>query len=398
MGQEPYSSDEERGRRDREREQGGLSSRRQIYALVGLFMVSVLVIGVVLAILSTGVGQGGGGTWWQKVSINHTPVTKSPLGSDIAITAHVIGFPKNVTLNYQIVPNNATTWSIRSIAPKTVFMLLLSAGGDQYSYTIQGTEVLGDITYYIAAADAYGNTAVSQQYKILVDDFAVQSSAKEMTVYVSTPATTTVYVTSFNAFNSPVSLRAITLGLTALPGGLAADFNPPVVTPPAGGTATSTLTIRSTSNQFVPSGIYYMEVQGLTGTSRGSFMRNGTVATLKVPDFDFTVSPSSQTVYRQVVNQIVEQITPFNLTITVQEGFESDLAFSSLGLPATGVGTRWVVAGADFHTTGTTVVTLQIVTDSSAQLGSYTLTIYVTGGGLQKFKQVSFVVLSSPQG
>jgi hypothetical protein len=398
MGQEPYSSDEERVRREREREQGGLSSRRQIYALVGLFMVSVLVIGVVLAILSTGVGQGGGGTWWQKVSITHTPVTKSSLGSDIEISAHVLGFPKNVTLNYQVVPNNATSSTIRNVAPKTVFMLLLSAGGDQYSYTIQGTEVLGDVTYYIAAADAYGNTAVSQQYKILVDDFAVQSSAKEMTVYVSTPATTTVYVTSFNGFNSAVSLRAITLGLTALPGGLAADFNPPVVTPPAGGTATSTLTIRSTSTQFVPSGIYYMEVQGLAGTPRGSFMRNGTVATLKVPDFDFTVSPSGQTVTRQVINQIVEKITPFDLTITVQQGFESDLAFRAIGLPATGITTRWVIADANFHTTGTTIVTLQIVTTSAAQIGSYTLTIYVTGGGLEKFKQVSFVVLEATQG
>jgi len=33
-----------------------VASRRQVFALVGLFMVSVLVIAVILAILSAGIG------------------------------------------------------------------------------------------------------------------------------------------------------------------------------------------------------------------------------------------------------------------------------------------------------------------------------------------------------
>ena len=388
MSREPPSPEEVRAE--------AATSRRQIYALVGLFMVSVLVIGVVLAILSTGVGQGGG-SWWQKIAITHTPVTTGSLGQDIDITATVTGFPKNVTLSYLVLPNNATYATFHTIAPKTVYMLLISTGGYQYSYTIQGTEVLGNIAYHIAASDTYGNMAVTEQINIQIDDFVVETVAKEMTVYVSTPATTTVTVRSINGFSSAVSLRAITLGLTALPGGLAADFNPASVTPPKGGTATSQLTIRSTSTQFVPSGIYYMKVEGLAGTQRGTIVRNGTISTLKVPDFDFTVSPSSQSVTRQVVSQVFEKITPFNLTITIQQGFESDLAFRAIGLPATGVGYRWVIAGANFHTTGTTTVTLQITTTPSATVGSYTLTIYVTGGGLEKWKQVSFVVMEATQ-
>ena len=89
-GQDPYYEPPRRNQGEKE------SSRRQIYALVGLFMVSVLVIGVVLAILSTGIG---GETFFQTVKIfEHTPVTKGTIGEDIEITARISGFPENVTL------------------------------------------------------------------------------------------------------------------------------------------------------------------------------------------------------------------------------------------------------------------------------------------------------------
>ena len=388
MSQEPPSPEEARAE--------AATSRRQIYALVGLFMVSVLVIGVVLAILSAGVA-GGGGSWWQRVAITHTPVTKATLGQDIEITARVTGWPKNVTLTYTVVPNNSTTYTFRNIQPKIVFMLLLSAGGDQYSYTIQGIEVLGDMSYNIAAVDSYGNAAVTQTVKIAVDDFAVSTTAKEMSVYVATSAKTTVTVTSFNSFTSPVTLRAVALGLDTLPGGLAAEFNPATVTPPKGGAATSELTIRSTSKDFVPAGRYYFKVEGITGTPRGSIVRNSSVAILKVPDFDFDVTPSSQSVTRQVIGELVERITPFNITLNIKEPFESDFKFRVIGLPVTGVYYRWVVGNATFTAAGRTVVTLQIITRSVAQLGTYTLTIYVTGGGLEKFKQVTFNIYEISQ-
>ncbi|MBS7622505.1 hypothetical protein KEJ39_02360 [Candidatus Bathyarchaeota archaeon] len=372
------------------------ASRRQIYALVGLFMVSVLVIGVVLAILSAGVA-GGGGSWWSRVTVTHTPITKAMLGQDIEVTARVTGWPKNVTLTYTVVPNNSTTYTFRNIQPKIVFMLLLSAGGDQYAYTIQGTEVLGDISYHIAAVDAYGNAAATPTMKIAVDDFAVSMTAKEMSVYVAKSAKTTVTVTSFNSFSSPVALRAVALGLETLPGGLAAEFNPATVTPPKGGSVTSELTIRSTSTEFVPAGRYYVKVEGIVGTPRGSIIRNSSIAILKVPDFSFEVTPSSQSVTRQVIGELVERITPFNITLNIEEPFEAPFSFRVIGLPVTGVYHRWVVANATFTTAGRTVVTLQIITRSVAQLGTYTLTIYVTGGGLEKFKQVTFNIYEVSQ-
>ncbi|MEM4250573.1 MAG: hypothetical protein QW828_01875, partial [Candidatus Bathyarchaeia archaeon] len=203
--------------------------------------------------------------------------------------------------------------------------------------------------------------------------------------------------TSFNSFSSPVTLRAVALGLETLPGGLAAEFNPATVTPPKGGSVTSERTIRSTSRDFVPAGRYYMKVEGITGTPRGSIVRNSSIAILKVPDFNFDVTPSSQSVTRQVIGELVERITPFNITLNIEEPFEAPFNFRVIGLPVTGVYHRWVVANATFTTSGRTVVTLQIVTRSVAQLGTYTLTIYVTGGGLEKFKQVTFNIYETTQ-
>jgi hypothetical protein len=372
-----------------------VASRRQVFALVGLFMVSVLVIAVILAILSAGIGGSGG--WWQRLTMSHEPVTKASLGQDITLTVRVTGWPKNVTLYYTVLPGNITLGSYQRIEWKKAYMLLIATGGDQYSYTIPGSEVQGSVYYYIAAADAYGNSAAEPIRKIAVGDFAVDIASKEMTVYVKQSAKTTVTVRSFNGFSSPVTLRVIVGGSDTLPGGLAAEFNPVSVSPPPDGIATSELTIRSTSDQFIPAGRYLISVEGRVSTPKGTMVRNSSVAILKVPDFDFTVEPTSQTVSRMIVGQIVEQVTPFNIILNIREGFESDLNFRVSGLPTMGVYYRWVIEGGRFNTTGTTTVTLQIVTQSVAPTGSYTLTIYVSGGGLEKFKQVSFIIVESTQ-
>lgn len=395
MSNEDRSYADERRETAESRAREAAGSRRQVYALVGLFMVSVLVIGIVLAILSAGVG--GQGSWWQKVSMTHTPLQKGSIGQDIEITARVLGLPKNVTLSYMVIPNNASFNTYRYIKPNNVYMLLTAAGGDQYSYTITGTEVLGDITYSISASDSYGNSAVTQTYKIAVDDFNVEWPAKELTVYVTQTATVPVTIRSYNNFVSAVSLRAVALGMNALPGGLAAEFSPATVTPSPGGAVTSQLVIRSTSTTFIPSGLYNVKVEAWSSTQRGTVTRNSSIAVLKVPDFDFTVNPTSQSVVRQVINQITERVTPFNITVNIQQGFESNLQFRVAGLPGQGVYYRWVIGNANWHSTGNTLVNLEIVTQSTATVGSYTLTIYVTGGGFEKFKQVSFIVMESTQ-
>jgi hypothetical protein len=390
-GQDPYYEPPRRSEREKE------GSRRQIYALVGLFMVSVLVIGVVLAILSTGIG---GETFFQTVKIfEHNPVTKGTLGEDIEITARISGFPENVTLSYQVIPNNATSETFREIKPTNKFMLLITAGGDTYSYTINGEEILGDITYFISAADSVGNSESTQIYQIEVDDFLVEGMPKLMRVYVNRESKATINVRSLNGFDKAVQLRVVSQGLETLPGGIVGQFNPASVTPSPGGTATSELTIRATSDQFIPSGVYHVWVEGFVGTQRGTLSRNSSVARLEIPDFDFTVSPTHQRVERVFLGQVtIEQITPYTISVTMDEGFDADLDFRVVGLPSLGVTHRWVFPDELINERpGVQKVELQVITTPSAELGFYTLTIYVTGGGREEFEQVNFDIITQSQ-
>lgn len=394
-GQDPYYEPPRRDERRDEKDKEG--SRRQIYALVGLFMVSVLVIGVVLAILSTGIG---GETFFQTVKIfEHNPVTKGALGEDIDITARVSGFPENVTLSYQVIPNNATASSFREIKPVNKFMLLITSGGDTYSYTIDGEEILGDVTYFIAAADSVGNSESTAIFEIEVDDFLVEGMPKLMRVYVNRDSKATVTVRSLNGFDKAVRLRVVSQGLETLPGGLIGEFNPATVTPSKGGTATSELTIRATSDEFIPSGVYHIWVEGFVGTQRGTLSRNSSVARLEIPDFDFTMSPTHQRVERVFLGQVtLEQITPYTITVTMDEGFDADLDFRLVGLPTLGVSHRWVFPeGIINERPGVQKVELQVITTPSAELGFYTLTVYVTGGGREEFEQVNFDIITQSQ-
>ncbi|WP_455369735.1 hypothetical protein [[Eubacterium] cellulosolvens] len=390
-GQDPYYEPQRRDEGDKE------SSRRQIYALVGLFMVSVLVIGVVLAILSTGIG---GETFFQTVKIfEHNPITRGALGEDIEITARISGFPENVTLSYQVIPNNSTAESFREIKPVNKFMLLVTSGGDTYSYTIKGEEILGDITYFISAADSVGNSESTQIYQIEVDDFLVEGMPKLMKVYTNKEAKATITVRSINQFTKAVRLRVISQGLDTLPGGIVGEFNPATVTPSEGGTATSELTLRASSDKFIPSGVYSIWVEGYVGTQRGTLSRNSSVARLEVPDFDFTITPTHQRVQRVFLGQVtLEQITPYKIAVTMDEGFDADLDFRVVGLPSLGVTHRWVFPEETItERPGVQMVELQVITTPSAELGFYTLTVYVTGGGREEFEQVNFDIITQSQ-
>ena len=69
-------------------------------------------------------------------------------------------------------------------------------------------------------------------------DFTVAASPSSLTIAQGATGTSTVTVTSVNSFSSAVSLSC-----TGLPAGVTCGFSPASVTPPANGSATSTLTV-----------------------------------------------------------------------------------------------------------------------------------------------------------
>jgi subtilase family serine protease len=94
-------------------------------------------------------------------------------------------------------------------------------------------------------------------------NFTVGASPASVTVIQGSNATSTITVTSQNAFNS-----AVTLSASGLPSGVTAAFSPSTVTPPANGSATSALTFTASSTAAI--GTVNVTVTGASGSLSNS--------------------------------------------------------------------------------------------------------------------------------
>src|SRR3982075_1431433 len=89
-------------------------------------------------------------------------------------------------------------------------------------------------------------------------DFTIGASPSSLTIAQGTSGTSTITVTSLNSFNS-----ATTLSASGLPSGVTAACSPNPVTPPANGSATSTLTL--TASGTATTGNATVTVTGTSG-------------------------------------------------------------------------------------------------------------------------------------
>jgi hypothetical protein len=90
-------------------------------------------------------------------------------------------------------------------------------------------------------------------------DFAIAASPGSLSIVQGTSGTSTVTVTSANGFTSTVSLSC-----TGLPAGVTCGFGPASVTPPANGSAASTLTVSVSGS--TAAGSYPLQVTGTSGS------------------------------------------------------------------------------------------------------------------------------------
>jgi hypothetical protein len=103
------------------------------------------------------------------------------------------------------------------------------------------------------------------------------------------------------------------------------------------------------------------------------------------PDFSGSVLPST-------VNASLNNTSNVTVTLTPLSGFSSDVTFSVMGLPTgvTGVFTPSTVTG------GNGSSTLAISVGPSVVLGTYTITITATGGGVTHSSSIPLLINSSP--
>ncbi|HEX4955741.1 MAG TPA: endopeptidase [Thermoanaerobaculia bacterium] len=102
-------------------------------------------------------------------------------------------------------------------------------------------------------------------------DFTISTAPASLTISQGSSGTSTTTVTSVNGFSS-----AVTLSCTGAPAGVSCGFSTNPVTPPGGGSATSTLTV--TVGASTAFGTYNMTVQGVSGS-----LNHSTPLTLTVP-------------------------------------------------------------------------------------------------------------------
>src|SRR5712671_5376954 len=122
--------------------------------------------------------------------------------------------------------------------------------------------------------------------------FSVSASPSAVTVQRGSTANSTITVASQNGFNS-----ATTLSASGLPSGVTAAFSPNPVTPPANGSATSTLTF--TASASAPTGTSSVTVTGTSGSLTASTTISLTVGTVgpQTAVFDSTLkAPKCATV------------------------------------------------------------------------------------------------------
>jgi len=214
---------------------------------------------------------------------------------------------------------------------------------------------------YYAVLEIYGNKFVHGPQI----DFLVQVTPSTLSIAQNNVAAYSVSVISLGSFSSPVSLQVSGFPTPSTP-----NLSPASVTPPPGGTATSTLSIATTYS--TPPGTYNVTV---TGTSTlPSITRSQTVqlnVTLARPDFVLNASPTLL---------IINQSTCGNISVSVRGigAFNAPVNLTVSGLPQQ-VTYQIVPNPVTPSIGGTVFTTLTICADSNAVPGNYTITL--TGSG-----------------
>lgn len=354
-------------------------TKRQAYALASsLILIGLLVVG---ALIWSAGGFGQAAQFGQRLpSIKHEPVKSAVVGKDVTVKAEVtggVGGLANVTIHYEWSRFVMAEGEVASVQMpwKTALMLLVAAGGNEYAYTIPSGEVLGDIDYFIAATDKAGNEVSTPIYTIKVADFTIAPSTESVTVYMGGTETVKIVVSSIGGFSSNVKLSA-----DKPPYGILVSITPATVKPPPGGSASATLQVKAQPAPGTFRGTFDLEVYGESEEAKHS-----TVVTVTVPNLEFSIAPSSQTISKGGTAKYTIELKPsFN--------FEETVKFSVSGLPGAEASWKLTLPGNEVKVAGPMKLDLEVATTTKVQAGTYTLTVKAEGGGLELQETVTLTI------
>jgi subtilase family serine protease len=253
-------------------------------------------------------------------------ITQGSSGTSTITVHDVNGFSGSVTLAASGLPSGVTAaFGTNPTTGTSVLTLTASATATTGTSTVTITGTSGSLTATTTLALTVNSTATPA--------FSVSASPTSVTVTQGASGTSTITVTSTGGFNS-----ATTLSASGLPSGVTAAFSTNPVTPPANGSATSTLTLTASASATV--GTATVTITGTSGSTSHSATITLTVnASSGTKNFTLTLVPNSFTIDENGSKSTTLTVTSVNgfhsaVTLSVNE-FPTDVSATASSNPVT---------------------------------------------------------------
>ncbi|MFI5303710.1 MAG: beta strand repeat-containing protein, partial [Nitrospiria bacterium] len=290
-----------------------------------------------------------------------TAVGNGTTTSTITVTS-LDSFNSAVGLGCTIAPVSATV--LCSLSAPSVTPAVNGTATSTLSVGITSSTPTG--IYTVTVTGTSGSDSHTTTYTLTVGDFSLSASPATATTVVGNSTTTaTISVTSLSSFNSAVGLSC---SITPVTSTMNCSFSAPSVTPAVNGTATSTLSVGTTSS--TPASVYTVTITGVSGADS-----HNTSYTLTVGDFSLAASPASATTV------VGNSTTTSTITVSSINGFNSAVGLTCSISPVTS--TMLCSLSAPSVTpavNGTATSTLSVGTTGSTPSGTYTVTVPGTSG------------------
>ncbi len=332
--------------------------------------------------------SGPAGSWVMQMVAFRTPGAPSPnfalsasptslsvvpgnQGTSTITTTVSGGFSSAISLSAAGAPSGTTV----SFNPSTI--PAPGAGNSTMTITVGASTAVG--TYPITVLGNGGETQQSATVTLTVStapNFTLTGSPASVSVSSGNQGTSTITTTISGGFSSAISLSA-----TGAPSGTTVSFNPSSIAAPGAGSSTMTMAVGSST----AAGTYPITVTGSGGGIQRSAAVTLTVTTAGSPNFTLAASPTSATVVRGGQGTST-------ITTTVSSGFNNAISLSATGAPT---GTTVSFNPSTIAAPGAGSSTMTMAVGSSTALGTYSITVTGSGGGIQQKATITLKVVAT---
>ena len=265
-------------------------------------LLAIMLIALALSIAIAG-GVHYSGSAANPRILHNNPIAATVVGSAIPISANVTGIV-DMTLFYARDGGSFTQVAMTSNHP------------GEFQYTLPGSQVTSNLTYYMEGTTRYGTKLTTKPYQIRVSDFTLQTD-EGMTVYRNStkPTITKLNLIAINGFANSVTLSA-----NQTPKGVSVSF------PSSQSTPGFILDMSVSANASTPILTFPLYVSASYASPNTQLITRTSKILVTVTDFNLQISPSALTVDP-------DGQASFAMNLTLGQGFAAPLKLTIMGLP-----------------------------------------------------------------